>query len=136
MNTFIFSGRFKKVWHEEGQNMRISVSVRRDYKNKDGKYEYDNIPLSVPKFNEGTIKYLSTYAKDGDTVEGTAHYNSYTIEKDGNKEYKGDLTVDSIRILHSGAGETTQESTDSKPDKESSVTDYGFIEIDDEDVPF
>ena len=57
------------------------LNVRRDFKNKEGQYDYDLMQITA--FG-GTAKYLATYAKHGDQlmIEGEVR-RSDNYEKDG-----------------------------------------------------
>lgn len=132
MNKLLLTGRFGKVWHEEGKTFIFKVSVRRDYKNKDGKYDWDNITVNCPAFNKSTVKYLENYVNDGDIVEVEGHINTYTTESEGKKIYHEDHVCDKVSIAaKKGSGE------DRVVSEETYSAGSGFEEADiDDDEPF
>ena len=75
---------------------RFSIAVRRNYKNKNGEYDADF-------FNCVTFRsadYLMKYGHKGDRVNvgGEMHNNDWT-DKNGNKHYGVQLTVDDLEIV-------------------------------------
>lgn len=138
MNKLMLTGRFSKVWHEEGKAFVFKVSVRRQYKNNDGKYDWDNITVNCPAFNKSSMKYIENYVDEGDIVDVEGHINTYTTEKDGKKIYHEDKVCDSIAI----AAKRGSSSDDNKIVAEEKITagsyPEGFEEagIDDDDCPF
>lgn len=139
MNKLMLTGRFKKVWHEEGKGFNFNVSVRRTYKSKDsGKYDWDNITVKCPAFNKATINFLENYVNNGDIVCVEGHVNTYTTEgENGEKSYHQDLVCDQITIAAKASEKGDDVVSEEKITADSGCPD-GFEEadIDDEDCPF
>lgn len=138
MNKVLVTGRFKKIWHEEGKSFRFNVSVRRTYKNKDGKYDWDNVTLNCPAFNKATINFLQNYVNNGDIVDVEGHVNTYVTENEnGEKSYHQDLVCDQITIAAKASEKGDDVVSEEKITADSGCPD-GFEEadIDDEDCPF
>ena len=122
---------------------KTSVAVDRDYKNKEGKYDTDFIPISaIGKSAEFLDKYFSK--GDAIAVTGSIRTGSYT-NKDGQKVYTTDVAVDKISFVPSAKkSETTEETsakkTASKPKKEDAKVDADddFMNLDPEadDLPW
>lgn len=76
---------------------RTSIAVRRNMKNKDGKYDSDFINI---KAWDQKCEYLSQYAKKGAKVEivGRIETGSYD-DKDGKKVYTTEVVVEEASIL-------------------------------------
>lgn len=76
---------------------RTSIAVRRNMKNKDGKYESDFINI---KAWDQKCEYLSQYAKKGTKVEvvGRIETGSYE-DKDGKRVNTTDVVVEETNIL-------------------------------------
>ena len=94
---------------------RTSIAVDRDYKNKEGKYDTDFIPISALG---KSAEFLDKYFSKGDTIAitGSIRTGSYT-NKDGQKVYTTDVAVDKISFVPSAKkSETTEEA----PKKETS----------------
>ena len=136
MNTVMLTGKFRKIWHEEGKSFLFKVSVRRNYKNQEGKYDWDNINVNCPGFKNATINFLRDYVNDGDIVCVQAHVHTYTSEKNGGTEYHQDLVCDQISIAARNPETAVSEERIEAPDNAN--YDEGFTEagIDDEDCPF
>lgn len=84
----------------------FTLGVKRNYPNKDGKYDSDFINFIAFK---GTAEYISKYAKKGSkiAVEGRIQTRSY--EKDGKKVYVTEIIAESVHLLDSKKENTTQE---------------------------
>ncbi len=122
---------------------KTSVAVDRDYKNKDGKYDTDFIPISALG---KSAEFLDKYFSKGDAIAitGSIRTGSYT-NKDGQKVYTTDVAVDKISFVPSAKkSETTEEApakkTTSKPKKEDAKVDADddFMNLDPEadDLPW
>ena len=134
MNKVLVSGSFRKVAYKEGGSFMFKVGIRRDYKNKEGKHDYDNITIYVPTFNKTTLEFVKSYVKDGDNVEVEAHMSTYSTEKDGNKVYHQDVICDTIRMNGKISSETGKEESKEEASKPSET--QGEIEVNNTDVPW
>ena len=87
---------------------RANVNVRRNYKNKEGNYDYDLIQITA--FGH-TANYLGKYAKHGDqlTVEGEVRRGD-DYEKDG-ELVRGQLFVLVNDAVISSSGDNSQGTT-------------------------
>ncbi len=138
-NKGFVSGNFRKVAHNEGGSLMFKVGAKRDYKNKEtGKYDYDNVTIIVPKFQESTIKYIEQYLHDGDYVEAEYHVNSYKYEKDGKDMYREDLTCDNIRLIarKDGAANGKEEDNGAAVANPAQTALDEGTEVDDTDSPW
>ena len=100
---------------------RTSIAVRRNMKNKDGKYDSDFIGIVAW---DKKCEYISEYAKKGAKVEvvGRMETGSYD-DKDGKKVYTTDVVVEEVNIL------TYPQNVDNSVDNSANV-------VTDEDLPF
>ena len=108
---------------------RTSIAVRRNMKNKEGKY--DNDFIGIVAWDE-KCEYISEYAKKGAKVEvvGRMKTGSYQ-DKDGKKVYTTDAVVEEASIL------TYPQNVDNSVDKSANVTgNSDFEQVTDEDLPF
>ena len=134
MNTFFYSGIFRKVSYKEGSGFIFKVGAKRDYKDKNtNKYEYDNITFIIPSYSDKTIKFVNTYVKDGDFVEVEGHFHSYTTEKDGTKVYHEDKICDTLRPC--GSKKSATEGKEEDKDSSKGGIPEGF-EVVDEECPW
>jgi len=82
----------------------FTLGVRRNYTNKEGKYDSD-----FPNFiaYKKTAEIISKYAKKGSklAVEGRIQTRSY--EKDGKKVYVTEIVVENVTLLDSKKESTT-----------------------------
>ena len=136
-NKGFVSGIFRKVAHNDGGGFVFKVGAKRDYKNKEtGKYEYDNVTVIIPKFQDATIKYVDQYVHDGDIVECEYHVNSYAYEKDGQKMFREDHTCDNIRlVVKKGEPNEKGNGTEKAADPAKTALDEGTV-VDDTDCPW
>lgn len=98
MNKVILVGRIAREVEIKttpgGRNYSFNaVACKRDYKNKDGKYDSDFIPLT---FGDITSTFLGKYVQKGDMVEVIGRWNT---RKDENNYAINECFVESINIV-------------------------------------
>lgn len=65
LNQIVLVGRLKEIEYEDEVNVEFTLVVPRNYKNIDGIYEEDNIPVYI----SGSIaKNFKEYCKKGDLI--------------------------------------------------------------------
>lgn len=107
----------------------FSIAVRRNYKNQEGKYDYDFIPVVTWKHQaEFCAKYLK--AKDLVVVTGSIRPRSYD-DKDGNKRTITELQADTVQSI----GNRQQTDTGASDSPTEVQTPDGLIEVS-ESLPF
>lgn len=90
LNQVVLVGRLKEVKYEDEVNVGFTLVVPRSYKNIDGIYEEDRIPVYI----SGSIaKNFKEYCKEGDLVG----IKGRVQEKDG----KIDIIAEKITFLSS-----------------------------------
>jgi single-strand DNA-binding protein len=116
----------------------FTLGVRRNYTNKEGKYDSD-----FPNFiaYKKTAEIISKYAKKGSklAVEGRIQTRSY--EKDGKKVYVTEIVVENVTLLDSKKESTTNlpEQPKQEEEKLDPYTAFGdSIEVAEEqqELPF
>lgn len=134
MNEVLLSGSFKMISKEDGKRVCFKLGIRKDFKDKEGNYGYNNPLLIVPTYNEGLANFIKTYVKDGDKVEVKAEVTTWEGEsEDGKKTYHQDLICNKLSIISS-----KEVSKEEKVSEESPMVMDGFTEIDvsEDDLPF
>lgn len=135
-NSVRLLGRISKEisTSQNGDNLvaRTNIAVQRNFKNKDGNYDADFIPIVV--FGN-QAKFLDEHFSKGDIifVEGNIRTGSYT-NKDGQKIYTTDVFVDQIDFV---PGSKKSEDGEQKTEKKSSKKvdpDEDFMNISPEDI--
>lgn len=101
----------------------FTVAVQRPFKNKEGNYEADFIPVQVwGRSAENAANYLRKGSRAG--VSGRLQVRSYE-DKEGNKRWVTEVVADRVEFLDSkGAGEQKQEP--------KGLADDGFAAIEDD----
>lgn len=106
MNTVALVGnlcRDNSVTYSSGDNARMflrnTIAVQRKYKNKEGKYESDFIPIVM---SGSTAEFVNKFFTKGMKIgiTGEIRTGSYT-NKDGVKVYTTDVVVDSAEFVTS-----------------------------------
>lgn len=108
---------------------RSTIAVRRNMKNKEGKYDSDFIGIVAW---DKKCEYISQYAKKGSKVEivGRIETGSYQ-DKDGKTVYTTDVVVEEASIL------TYPQNVDNSVDNSANATaNNDFEQVTDEDLPF
>ncbi len=129
-NCVTLLGRISKdVSLSQGDNAvaRTSIAVQRNFKNKDGNYDADFIPIVA--FGK-QAEFLNEHFTKGDViyVQGNIRTGSYT-NKDGQKVYTTDVFVDQIDFVP-GSKKDGEEKTEKKSNSKSKVDpDEDFMNI-------
>lgn len=86
---------------------KISLAVKRNYKNQNSEYETDFINCIAYK---KTAEFLSQYFKKGSPIllDGRIQTGSYE-DKDGNKRYTTDVIIENVEFLESKKKETSNQ---------------------------
>jgi len=132
-NSVRLLGRISKEisTSQNGDNLvaRTNIAVQRNFKNKDGNYDADFIPIVV--FGN-QAKFLDEHFSKGDIifVEGNIRTGSYT-NKDGQKVYTTDVFVDQIDFVPS----SVKKDGEQKAEKKAKVDpDEDFMSISEEEA--
>lgn len=100
MNKIVLVGRMVRDNKVSGENehkvLRNTIAVQRQYKNKEGNYDSDFVPISA--FGK-TADFIEKFFKKGDVIAITGRFTSGEYEKDGNKIYTQDITVESVEFV-------------------------------------
>lgn len=110
----------------------MTVAVNRQFKNKDGSYDADFLPVVAWR---QTADYCNRYLRKGSkvAVEGTIQTRSYTAQ-DGNKRYVTEIIADHIEGLDSRPADGNAPARQQAAPQQDND---GFIEVpDDEQLPF
>lgn len=84
---------------EEEKHCTITLAVPRSYKNEEGEYETDFIPITL--WN-GIAQNTSEYCKKGDIIGVKGRLETKIIEnEDGTKNYKLELVAEKVTFLSS-----------------------------------
>ncbi len=78
LNQIVLVGRLQKITKKQDDNVIITLSVPRSFKNEDGEYVNDYIDVSI--FGE-TARTTSAYCKKGDIIGVKGRIQSKEIEK-------------------------------------------------------
>ena len=106
---------------------RFKVAVRRKFKNADGNYDADFLPVIAWR---QTADFCNSYLTKGRrvAVEGSVQTRSYSAQ-DGSKRYVTEIIADSVEALDRAAeGRTEGEKPEEGPED--------FQEVEDDDLPF
>lgn len=135
-NNWYGLGRIAKdiATSQTGENMvaRTTVAIQRNFKNKEGNYDADFIPVVV--FGN-QAKFLDEHFSKGDliVVQGNIRTGSYT-NKDGQKVYTTEVFADQLDFV---PGSKKSEGGEQKTEKKSSKKvdpDEDFMNISPEDI--
>lgn len=123
MNICIHTGRITKdptIKDVNGKpKVTFTIAVKRDFKNKEGKYESDF--LLATAWN-AKAEFVEKYIKKGYLLEISSRLKSYQYESEGKKQHFTYLEVQNISILSS---------------PKSDIINYDdFYEIDNTDIVF
>ena len=99
-NVSILEGNITKEVTVVGEGDKavgfLTIAHRRNYKNKDGEYVTDFIPV---KLFSNNLTYAQKYLKKGQRVTITGQVRNYTKEVDGKKTSVLEIVVDSISAV-------------------------------------
>ena len=98
MNKVLLVGRIARDVEVKttpsGRNFSYNaIACKREYKNKEGKYDSDFIPLT---FGETTSIFFGKYVQKGDLVEVVGRWN---VRKDGENGTLNECIVDTITLI-------------------------------------
>ena len=92
-------------------SLNFTLSVPRDRKDRDGKRKYDYLNISIAG---STAKFVADYFKPGDLIVLEGFVSTRSYEKDGNKHYITEITVDGkvgFPLLKANGEERQQQQT-------------------------
>ena len=103
LNQVIIVGRITKdIELKESENGKeyatITLAVPRSFKNEDGVYDTDFIPV---KLFDKTAETTSLYCHKGDIVGVKGRMQSGSYEKDGENKFTMDLIAEKVKFLSS-----------------------------------
>ena len=96
-------------YYNDRKYLKNTIAVRRDFKNKEGKYDSDFFTFTVWG---NQAEYLEKYSGKGTriAIAGKIQNNNYE-KQDGTKVYSDDIQVENIEILetHQSQNQTMDE---------------------------
>lgn len=144
MNNVSFVGRLTKdpelKTTDTGRPYALStLAVNRNFKNGNGEYETDYIPLTIwGKLAET----FADYARKGSLISVTGEIRTHSYEKDGVTHFSFSTLMNSFRLLEAKKKDKQDETTDTTPEeKTGTLADLGLTgtpldDITDDDLPF
>lgn len=136
MNNCVMVGRLTKDidFKVNGENMtaKFTISVNRDFKNKNGQYDADFINCTAFGKRAETISKYFTKGQQV-CVKGPWRTGSYNAQ-DGTKRYTNELLVEGFTFI---GGQSNGNNSSYGENNVSNNNDFGYEEpIDDGDMPF
>lgn len=126
MNKIFLTGNTTKEVEKQDKFSKVSIAVKRDFKNANGEYDSDFFDLVA--FNHQS-EFMSKYVHKGDkiAIAGRLQIRQYNAQ-DGTKRKVYEIVVDNIENL----------SPPQKKQELEEVEDTGFYEdeFNDEEMPF
>ena len=108
-------------------SVSFTIAVNRNYKNANGEYDADFIPVVAWR---GLAETLSKHLKKGARVAISGRIQTRSYDgNDGQKRYVTEVIADDATIIDWGSDTGT-------PDGETTAAPAGFTPVDDDDVPF
>lgn len=102
MNKIILCGNICKdieiKYYNDKKNIKNTIAVRRDFKNKEGNYDSDFFNFTIWGVQ---AEFLNNYAKKGDKILISGKILNNNYEKDGQMIYSNDIQVETVEILSS-----------------------------------
>lgn len=102
MNKIILCGNICKdieiKYYNDKKNIKNTIAVRRDFKNKEGNYDSDFFNFTIWGVQ---AEFLNNYAKKGDKILICGKMLNNNYEKDGQMIYSNDIQVENVEILSS-----------------------------------
>ncbi len=130
MNRIVVTGRITKELELKTTGsgtavLSFTVAVNRRFKNAEGKYDADFFNCVAWRQN---AEFISKYFTKGSMIalEGTLQNRSYTAQ-DNSKHTVTEIMVENAEFCGS---------KDSKPEGKPKPKNDGFVEVDDNDLPF
>ena len=108
---------------------RFTLKVKREYRNKNNRYDYDYIPMRL--FGESRLKLIENIKK-GDALAISGAMRSGCYEKDGNKIYEIYVNVDSISFSPKNSEKSAVEGTNQQKKSNTFISDI----MEEFDLPF
>ena len=100
MNKIILSGNLCKdievKYYNDRKNIKNTIAVRRDFKNKNGEYDTDFFTFTIWGHQ---AEYIDKFANKGDKVLICGKLLNNNYEKDGNMVYSNDIQVENIELI-------------------------------------
>jgi single-strand DNA-binding protein len=100
MNKIILSGNLCKdievKYYNDRKNIKNTIAVRRDFKNKNGEYDTDFFTFTIWG---NQAEYIDKFANKGDKVLICGKLLNNNYEKDGNMVYSNDIQVENIELI-------------------------------------
>lgn len=100
MNKIILSGNLCKdievKYYNDRKNIKNTIAVRRDFKNKNGEYDTDFFTFTVWGHQ---AEYIGNYAHKGDKILICGKLLNNNYEKEGKMIYSNDVQVESIELI-------------------------------------
>lgn len=128
INKVILIGRTVKDIEVNNNVARFSLAVKRDFKNKEGKYESDFI--NCVAFDK-RAETLSKFVKKGQEVALEGNWRTGSYEKDGVKVYTNEMFISNFSFI---GGQAAGNNSASVQDNNTGFD--GMTPVDDGDMPF
>lgn len=118
LNQVVFVGRITKdpevIETENGNKVsNITLAVPRSFKNAEGEYETDFIPVTLWR---DIAANTAEYVQKGDLVGIKGRMQSDSFEKDGQKEFRLKIVAEKVTFL-SSRDRNSQEKSDISHDE-------------------
>ena len=142
MNNCIFVGRMvadPELRHTQSgiANCSFRIAVNRQYKNAQGNYDADFIACVAWKH---TAEFVSRYLAKGDMVAVRGALQNRTYEaQDGSKRYVTEIIVDNVQPCggrKSDGANTVERTVNDTIQQAQEAFGAGFVEVDDDELPF
>ena len=91
---------------KEFKTLDFNLSAKRTFKNKDGKYSYDNIMVRA---TNAKADFISKYFKNGDPISISGPIRTGKYEKDGRTIYTMYISVENAEFLPNINSRSTSE---------------------------
>lgn len=134
MNSCNFTGRIASDPEHRTTQSGVAVcnfrlAVNRSRKESDGTRKADFI--SIVAWRQ-SAEYISRFLKKGDAVavRGALQVRQYTAQ-DGSARYATEIQADSVESIGNRAADQNAQTATETP-----AQDDGFVEVDDEELPF
>jgi single-strand DNA-binding protein len=124
MNKAIITGFLVNEVEENGKAYKFTISVSKDYKNNEGKYDKDFIRCVAFGI---TGEYIKAYSHKGDLIQVEGSNQTSKYEKDGKTLYNTEIMANKTRNLTNMANYTKKEERGLKTPKnelEENVKDW------------
>lgn len=100
MNKIILSGNLCKdievKYYNDRKNIKNTIAVRRDFKNKNGEYDTDFFTFTIWG---NQAEYIDKFAVKGDKILICGKLLNNNYEKDGKMVYSNDIQVENIELI-------------------------------------